>query len=401
VGSDPKIVVNRMLAIANKLRQRARALLPIQGFFFDRPVVVLQSDDWGRVGLRDRQGLEELQSAGLNLGERPYDFYSLETAQDVGALSQFLKRHRDATGRPACIGMNFLSANLDFAKMAAEDFHQIHLRALPDGLPDGWHRPGLLEAYREGVDAGVFYPALHGQTHFCLPAVEREIGAGGERSRLLKTLWKAGTPYIHWRVPWIGYEYWDSEQPADQRFLSAESQAHAIGDAVGHFARLFSTLPRSACAPGYRANEDTHKAWAHFGVRVAQNGPGTLTPPHLDVFGLLHLYRTLDFEPALDNDFSIEATVNAVRECFARGTPAIVSIHSINFHSSVKDFRSRTLELLDRFLSELEAKHPDLLYLHDGDVYDLVMSGTYASASQAVALSVSKRAFTRSSVAKH
>jgi hypothetical protein len=389
------------MSLVRTLWNRARKLLPVEGFFFDRPLVLLQSDDWGRVGLRDREGLEELQAAGLALGERPYDFYTLETAQDVAALSQFLKRHRDATGRPACIGMNVLSANLDFAKMAAEDFHHIHMRTLPDGLPEGWQRPGLFEAYREGVGAGVFHPALHGQTHFCPLAVEREIAAGGERSALLRTLWKAGTPYIHWRMPWIGYEYWDPEQPADQRFLSAESQANAIGVAVGNFARLFSTLPRSACAPGYRANEDTHKAWAHCGVRVAQNGPGALTPPHLDAFGLLHLYRTLDFEPALDEGLSVEASVNATRECFARGIPAIVSIHSINFHSSVKDFRSRTLKLLDQFLSALEAKHPDLLYLDDGDVYDLVESGVYASESKAVAVGVAKRSFTRSSVAKH
>lgn len=389
-----------MLTFVRKLWQRGRALLPVEGFFFDRPLVLLQSDDWGRVGLRDRAALEELQAAGWTLGERPYDFYSLETAQDVAALSQFLKRHRDTTGRPACIEMNFLSANLDFARMAAEDFRHIHVRALPDGLPDGWQRPGLFEAYREGVDAGVFYPSLHGQTHFCASAVEREIVAGGERSALLRTLWKAGNPYIHWRMPWIGYEYWDPEQPADRRFLSAESQANAIGVAVGNFTRFFSTLPRSACAPGYRANEDTHKAWAHFGVRVAQNGPGTFTPPHLDGFGLLHLYRTLDFEPALNEGLSVDASVNAARECFARGIPTIVSIHSINFHSSVKDFRSRTLELLDQFLSALEAKHPDLLYLHDEDLHNLVQSGAYASESNAVKVGVSRRSFTRSSVTK-
>jgi len=45
---------------------------------FDRPLVLLQSDDWGRAGVRDREGWDELRAAGLNLGEKPYDFYSLE-----------------------------------------------------------------------------------------------------------------------------------------------------------------------------------------------------------------------------------------------------------------------------------------------------------------------------------
>jgi hypothetical protein len=379
--------------ILEKVWRRARSLLPVQGFVFDRPLLLLQSDDWGRIGLRDQDGLAQLKAAGLSLGDRPYDFYTLETAQDLASLSQLLKRHRDASGRPACLGMNFVTANLDFAKMAAEDFQRIQLRALSDGLPDGWQRPGLFGAYHEGIDAGVFYPALHGLTHFCRQALEREISAQGERGSLVKTLWKAGTPYVHWRMPWIGYEYWDPEQPSEQ-FLSSEAQVGVIGTAVGNFARMFSTLPRSACAPGYRANEDTHKTWAHFGVRVAQNGPGTSLPPHLDRYGLLHLYRTLDFEPGIDDDFSVSKCLDLVSESFRNNQPAIVSIHAINFHSTVMDFRTKTLAMLDEFLSAVEAKFPNLLYLHDGDLYDLTQSGTYASASTGAPVGISRRAFT-------
>jgi hypothetical protein len=379
--------------LLGKLARRARNLLPVHGYYFDRPLLLLQSDDWGRVGLRDQQGLKQLETQGLHLGERPYDFYTFETTQDLAALSQLLKRHRDATGRPACIGMNFIVANLDFARMSAQNFQNIHLRALSDGLPDGWERPGLLEAYQEGIGAGVFYPALHGQTHFCRQAVERELNSTSERVTLIKTLWSAGTPYIHWRMPWIGYECWDPERSNDDRFLSREEQEATIGSAVGIFARMFSTLPRSACAPGYRADETTHRTWAHFGVRVAQNGPRTSAPPHLDRFSVLHLYRTLDFEPALDDKLSVSTCVDAIARNFQLGLPAIISIHSINFHSTVKDFRTKTLTLLDELLSVLETKFPNLLYLHDSDIYDLTQSGSYSPGSKPIAVGVTRRAF--------
>ena len=42
----------------------------------------------GALGLRDRAGLEQLRSAGLTLGERPYDFYTLETAEDLSCLER-------------------------------------------------------------------------------------------------------------------------------------------------------------------------------------------------------------------------------------------------------------------------------------------------------------------------
>ncbi|MGB6476322.1 MAG: hypothetical protein WBF04_19905 [Candidatus Sulfotelmatobacter sp.] len=391
--------------LLGKLWRRGRDLLPVEGFHFDRPVVLLQSDDWGRAGLRDRGGLEQLSAAGLVLGERPYDYYTLETAEDLAALRAVLRGHRDVAGRSPSLEMNFITANLNFEKMSANGFQQIHLLPLAEGLPAGWNRPGLLEAYREGIREGLFCPALHGTTHFCRSAVEpclveRQRTDSGERGNLLRTLWKAGTPYIHWRMPWIGYEYWDPEAAPDDRFLTAETQRDLIGKAVGDFAKLFSTLPSSACAPGYRANDDTHRAWAEIGIRVAQNGPGVPVPPHFDRHGILQLHRTVEFEPAVNPEFSLDACVRKAELCFERKIPAIVSVHSINFHSSAQDFRSRTLELLDQFLDALQRAHRDLLYLHSEDLYEVVNKGSYETAQGTVGVNVTRKYFTRSRVAR-
>jgi len=382
-----------MRTYTNKIWLRLRDLFPVAGFHFDRPLLLLQSDDWGRVGLRDQAGLEQLRAAGLALGERPYDFYTLETAEDVAGLAAVLKRHRDSSGRHPCLGMNFILANLDFAKMSADDLRQIHLLSLAEGLPEGWIRPRLMEAYHEGIADGVFQPALHGTTHFCLSAVARNLNVEGERARLLRTLWQAGTPYIHWRMPWIGYEYWDPERPEDERSLPREKQAELIAQAVGAFAKLFSTLPRSACAPGYRADDDTHRAWAQHGIRVAQHGPGPIETPHFDRYDILQLFRTVEFEPATNAAFSVETCLRQAESCFERGIPAIVSVHSINFHSTVRDFRSRTFTLLDEFFTALESKHSDLLYLHDEDLYELVKQGSYKTFDRMVQVNVTRKNF--------
>jgi hypothetical protein len=388
------------VTFARKLWQRGRDLLPIAGFHFDRPLVLFQSDDWGRVGLCDQEGLERLRSPRLALGENPYDFYTLETAEDLASLGATLKRHVDSSGRHPCVEMNFIVANLEFGKMCAESFRQIYLLSFAEGLPMGWTRPGLMEAYRKGIAEGLFQPALHGTTHFCRSAVERNANAGGERAELLRTLWQAGTPYIHWRMPWIGYEYWDPEKPEDERFLPAGTQRELIGQAVGSFAKLFSTLPCSACAPGYRANCDTHRAWAQHGIRVAQNGPGAFVPPHFDRYDILHLSRTVEFEPAVDPAFSVDACLRQAEDCFERGIPAIVSMHSINFHSTVRDFCSRTLQYLEEFLAALESKHVNLLYLHDEDIHELVSTGSYKMPHSAVQVNVIRKNFIKTRVTR-
>src|ERR1700732_4270619 len=87
---------------------RRKQTPPVRGFSFSRPLVLLQSDDWGRVGVRDCEGYEQLRASGIRLGEHPYDFYTLETAHDVIALRAMLKRHRDSTGRAACLVLDFV-----------------------------------------------------------------------------------------------------------------------------------------------------------------------------------------------------------------------------------------------------------------------------------------------------
>jgi len=244
---------------------------------------------------------------------------------------------------------------------------------------------------------------LHGLTHFCRTAAERYLNDAGERGALLRTLWKAGVPYIHWRMPWMGFEYADRKPDGNEEFLSSNIQEPLIAEAVVAFRQLFSAAPRSACAPGYRADRSTHRAWAQNGIQVAQNGPGTFAAPHFDFDAespnLLHLYRTLDFEPAVAKEFSLEACISKAELSLAHGIPAIISVHSINFHSSLRDFRTRTLMLLDEFLSVLEAKHPDLLYVRDEDLYDLIQTGKFESMQAAVSVRVTKKAFNGSTLA--
>jgi hypothetical protein len=358
-----------------KTRWRRGKQPPSQCFSFSRPVLLLHSDGWGRVGVRDREGYEQLRTTGIALGQNPFDYYSLETSDDVIALRDLLKKHRDSTGRAACLAMNFLNANLDFQKTADAGFREIYLMPLSHGLPGRWKRPGLFEAYRQGILDGVFIPGLYGLTQFCRLSAERALTIPGDRNNLLHTLWKAETPYIRWRMPWIGYEYYNPEKP-QAGFLDAEAQARLVAAAGREFKKVFHTAPRSACAPGHWANQDTRRAWSELGVRVAQNGGGVASPPHMDEWNILNLHRTIDFEP-FERDFTVEKYMQLANQCFARGIPAVVSMHSINFHSSLKDFRGPALCLLDEFLSTLERKHPNLLYLQDMDLYDLVTRGKF------------------------
>jgi hypothetical protein len=324
------------------------------------------------------------------LGEHPYDLYTLESADDVNAVTALLMRHHDSAGRPPCLVMNVCTANLDFTSMRAEGYQATRFLSLSKGLPGSWSRPGLFDAYRNGIEQHAFYPALHGMSHSCPVALENALARGGERARLLRLLWEAETPYIYWRMPWVGYEYWNPEKPR-AGFLAANHQRGLIEQAVQNFSDLFRMRPASACAPGYCANRDTYQAWAQAGIHVAESGTGSgLRAPHIDDLGILHLYRTIDFEPS-QRELDMDKYLEVARVCFSRGLPLIVSVHSINFHSTLKDFCTPTIAALDKLLQALESQYPELLYVHDEDLYEIVTHGVFRSRTTKIPITVRRQ----------
>ena len=73
---------------------RLHAIAPV------RPIVVIESDDWGRVGLPSLASMEQLQAAGVPIGASPWDFYGLESEDDVIRLGDLLSQFRDGDGKP-------------------------------------------------------------------------------------------------------------------------------------------------------------------------------------------------------------------------------------------------------------------------------------------------------------
>lgn len=363
----------------NPLVKRLQNYLPVKSFYFDRPIVIFQSDDWGLLGVRDRAGFQELQAAGVQLGAHPYDFYSMETADDLDALYQLLRQHRDARGHHPSFVFNFVTANIDFEKTRANHFQTIELRALAQGLPSLWERPALFDAYTNGISQGLVYPAFHGLTHFCKPSAERALKTRDARGELLRALYASATPMLPSQMTWLRCEYYDRLEDADGSWLDFRAQHHAIETGVKFFTQLFGKPPLSACAPGYRANDDTRTVWAVHGIRVAQSKSQQLVAPYFDSSGLLMLYRNVELEPALDDaDDVVERAIAQAERAFAANLPAIVCIHSINFHSTLKNFRARTVECLEQFLTAICARHPDLIFWNDAHVLTAIQKRGFA-----------------------
>jgi hypothetical protein len=73
------------------------------------------------------------------------------------------------------------------------------------------------------------------------------------------------------------------------------------------------------------------------------------------------------------------------------GSTAYMGLMEASSSKRHRTIEAKTLMLLDEFLSAVESKHPDLLYLHDEELYVLVNTGTWKAALSTARVTVSRR----------
>ena len=329
-----------------------------------RPVMVLQSDDWGRVGAPDPSAIERLREKGHPVGESAWDFYGLEDAADLHALADVLRAVIDNEGRRACMTANFVMANPDLRRMVAEDFREFRAVAISEGFPAPWAQAPLMAEYRRLVAEGIFYPGLHGFTHFSPEGMLRGWHDSGNFGARLRALVEEDVPYLASLTPEINFALLDRSGP-DERFADRATQTQWVNLGIDAFRAAFDRTPVTTCAPGYRCNDVTYEVWKDHGIRLVQTAGGRAIHRH---HGLLVVERNVRFEPHLDGPSSVASALRRMAEVVECGFPVVVVTHSINYVRRHRVGADQSLRALSEFLEAALARFPGLRFAHDGDI---------------------------------
>jgi hypothetical protein len=358
-------VVNISVKISTKYRKMQRnwhSSAPV------RPIVLIQSDDWGRVGIPEVRSLEALQRAGFPVGKSPWDYYGLESDDDLSCLGNTLSRHKDVEGNPACVTANIIMANADLTQMKAEEFSHFRYVSIDKGFPEPWESFNVLASYKRLTSMGVFYPALHGFTHFSPDALLLGWHNKGEFGNRVRSLIQYDIPYLASLTPEFNFALMP-KLGNEMKFLNETDQRLWIQAGVRLFNDSFGFLPVSTCAPGYRANQLTHRLWSEHGLKVAQTSCGGVI--YRDE-GLLFIPRTVFFEPALGAN-TREVVSNALAQaCRAvkQGKMIVICSHSINYIQRSVGRRDESLCALDSLLTGLLKLFPNLRFANDKTVLE-------------------------------
>jgi hypothetical protein len=336
----------------------SRALAP------KRPIVVIQSDDWGRVGVPGIEALERVKAAGANVGASGWDRYGLETAGDLESLGELLASFADRDGNAPCMTANFVMANADFSRMREERYASFRWIAITDGFPEPWNE-NLMPAYRDLIRCNLFEPALHGFTHFntqVMMACLREDSDRGRRARLLA---ENDIPYLASYTP--EYNFALTIRDGDERFMDDDYQSSWVATGARLFTEAFGHRPLTACAPGYRSNDVTQRLWRDAGIESLQTvGPRAISM----TAGAVRVERNVAFEPVLGGGDVVARAMDAVRRAVRRGAPIVICSHSINYITRFTAGAERGRALLKTFLRAMLDEFPDLRFANTRSLVD-------------------------------
>ena len=346
-------------------------------------VVVIESDDWGLCGFFPAAAPTAAARAHLGGGfPPPYWDSTLEDSADVAALAGLLARHAGRDGLPPVLQANMIVSALE--PPGAERPADVAWRRidLPD-LPRGYARPGLVAAVDAAIGAGVWRPELHGAFHYDPARREAALATHPGLRPLLEetvlcpgsdTAWELGC----WRA-------------------TGELRGE-LARSVAVFTARFGHRPVSVCAPDYVWDPRCERLWAEQGLTVIQAKREQLDSRRprggMVARGRKALARAWDrwrhpersyldrncrFEPAQapDSAAALAGCLAAIRQAWARGEPAIVETHRVNFVSLAPGAAAAGRRQLDRLLAALAADPGGRpLYLTDAELAQLGRDGT-------------------------
>jgi len=307
-----------------------------------RPVLVIESDDWG-AGPPDQSGV-------------------------LDEILLLLAGFSDRDGRPPVMTLGIILATADGSEFRSSSNYQ------RKSISAASYRP-LLDVINKGVEAGVFSVQLHGLEHFWPPA----LMTASEGDKAVKAWLKEAPLAATEDLPSALQSRWVDASVLPARPLSRRDVKRAAQEEVDAFQSVFSVIPEVAVPPTFVWNRDVEQAWAAAGVGVivtpgrrfeTRDEKGRPADAGAPIYngqpgekGIIYLVRDVYFEPSLGH--SAEQAVAALESKVRLCRPALFETHRFNFLGTEEE-KNRALAELERLLRLAVENYPDLAFLSSG-----------------------------------
>ena len=350
----------------------------VPGKSLENKVVVIECDDWGGIRTPSVNAYNAMLNDGLKIGTSTYDqFDTLEDSDDLRATFEVLSRHKDFKGNPAVMSPFINMANPDFEKIKSSGFKNYQYEVFSETYKRYKRNSDIMSVWNQGVKEGIFIPEYHGREHVSLDLWLETLQSGNES--LLKAF----------DYQFVALELEETPEFAKafrpnffiRKLESLPDVRNSLIDGIHLFKETFGFKPTVFNATNGVFIDELNKDLAENQMfynavprqRLVMNKTGeyryiTYKSGQISQEGIKYYIRNCNFEPSAPAYKGIGHTINQIQGAFIAGKPAIISTHRVNFNGSLdQKNRKHGIEQLDKLLSEILKKWPDVIFLSSRD----------------------------------
>ncbi len=361
------------------------------GWRTNRKIVVFSVDDYGNVRLDSLKARERMNLSGLKVSGRFDAYDTLETSQDLEMLYEVLGSVKDKNGDHVVFTPFGLPCNIDFEKMASEDYSQYHYELLPITYQKLAERDpvaygGAWDLWREGIREGYMVPQFHGREHLNLKVFEEKLVNRDDevltalRNRSYTSISNSGYPTISYAA---AFDFWELEE--NRRFESI------IKDGLEAFESVFGYRSVHFNPPAGREHPLIHRMLHEAGVKFIDTP--LIKREHMghgkykkvmnytgkkNSLGQTFMVRNVYFEPTENRGFDwVQNTLKQIEAAFGWNRPAVISSHRVNFCGHIDPENRRIgLDALKSLLKKIVIRWPDVEFISTRELGDLMLEKT-------------------------
>jgi hypothetical protein len=307
-----------------------------------RPVLIIESDDWG---------------AGPE-----------NQATVLGEVARLLAGISDCDGRQPVMTLGMVLATACGALIKSSGGYQRQMISMHT------HGP-LLDAISSGTGSGVFDIQLHGLEHFWPPA----LMAASEIDASVRDWLDRAPDALTEELPSPLQSRWVDASVLPARTLNSIEVGQAVKEEVDGFQLIFGRTPGVVVPPTFVWNKMVEQDWAAAGIDVIvtpgrryetrdESGmpAGAGNPVHNGQEGengIVYMVRDVYFEPSLGHTAAQAQDALALK--VELGRPALFETHRFNFFGT-DEKKEQTLEQIKNLLQGALIIYPSMAFLSTG-----------------------------------
>jgi hypothetical protein len=358
-----------------------RNLSHIPGWKTKKKIVVFESDDWGSIRMPNNLVRDKLIKFDQSIEDDLYcKFDNLENKDDLSALFNVLKRHKDKNGKSPVITANTVIANPNFDKIKKSNFEEYHYESFIGTLNSYYPNDNVLNFYKEGINENIFFPQFHAREHVNVKMWLSELQ---HQNNLLLEAFNLGVFGIPLKI--LNNNRGNFMAAFDIK--SKEDLTHLDGiveDGLSLFQNIFGFQSKTIICPCYVWPSEINKVLAKNGVQAFQGMKFQFKPTinkakytkifhytgQKEEFNLRYLVRNAFFEPThFPHSSHLEELLFRIESAFNWNNPVIIGTHRINFIGSLNESnRNTNLKKFDVLLSKILKKYPDIEFYSSAEL---------------------------------